>query len=126
MHALVKLELPDPSEVGAFEEFAEPPPVSREEQLYELFPDLDRASVQRRLAAALELSEADVAALIERYPGELLRLVGEDRTLHERLGEPTADAEAVSPAPAISGQRLSLQLANEVAARRSGLEIPER
>ncbi len=126
MQALVKLQLPDPSEVEAFEELVEPPPVSREEQLYELFPDLDRATVQRRLAAALEVSDRDIAALIERYGGELLRLIGEDRTLHERLGSPTSDAEEVPQPPAISGQRLSLELADEVAARRSGVERSER
>jgi hypothetical protein len=121
MQALVALELPDPSEVGAFEEVVVPTAlVSRREQLYELFPDLDQATVQRRLAVALELPEAEIAALIERYPGELLRLVGEDRTLHEGLGDPGDGLETVPQVPAISGQRLSLQLAGEVAARRSG------
>jgi subtilisin family serine protease len=122
LHALVELDLPEPTEVAAFEELVEPTALtSRREQLSELFPDVDEATALRRLAAALELSEADAVALVERYPGELLRLVGEDRTLHERLGDP-GDLEVVAQAPAISGQRLSLQLAAEVAARRSGVE----
>jgi subtilisin family serine protease len=124
VHALITVALPEPSEVEAFEELVEPTPVSREAQFYDLFPHLDRKAVHSRLAAALDLSDEDVAALVERYPGELLRLVGEDRTLHERLGDPTAGAEELPQAPTISGQRLSFRLAGEVAALRSGLETP--
>jgi hypothetical protein len=88
--------------------------------LYELFPDVDAATVDRRLASALGVTEASVPALVRRYGRELLHLVAEDRTLHEQVGGRGSDPELEGTAPSVSGRRLSLELAHVVGEVRAG------
>ncbi|HSC92968.1 MAG TPA: S8 family serine peptidase [Gaiellaceae bacterium] len=118
LEALLRAELPSPSALPAFEEALEVPAVSGGD-FYELFPDVPQATVDRRLAAALGVSEADAPDLVRRYGRELLHVVAEDRTLHEQLGRPDSPLESAQAAPLVSGRRLSLELAHAVGEART-------
>jgi Subtilase family len=111
--ALLQAPLADPSTLRELEEAIEVVSVA-EEDFYELFPELDRETVDRRLATALGVDVAGVPELVARYGRELLHLVAEDRTLHEQLGGDESLLELERAGPIVSGQRLSLELAQAV------------
>ena len=116
VEALLRAPLPDATELPPLQEAVEVASVSGVD-LYELFPDVDRALVDERLAKALGVPREAVPELVERYGRELLSVVAEDRTLHEHLGRPDSIlevAQATEATPLVSGRRLSLELAQVV------------
>ncbi len=118
VEALLREPLADPTSLPQFTEAVDvvTPPGG---DLYVLFPDLDRQTVDRRLASALGVTLEREQQLVTDYGRELFHLVAEDRVLHQRLADDASLLESETNGPLVSGQRFSLELARAVGQARA-------